>query len=189
MKRLRFAALALCLIPFVPASAQAPGPSASPKATLADVAFITGQWADASEKHLSEEVWTAPSGDSMVGMWRYVADGKMQTFAVLSIREEAGGPVLRMRHFDAEFVAREEKAAAVVLPLVEKGERYVRFEGPAVGSPGLVTMVYKRDRDELTGRMTKEGKSEEFRFRLKRWSGMSGAERSRGHRVSEGPRS
>ena len=46
--------------------------------SCARVAVALCHWVDDSEGGLSEEVWTAPSGDSMIGMWRYVAKGKVQ---------------------------------------------------------------------------------------------------------------
>jgi hypothetical protein len=187
MKTPRLAVFVFCLLPAVPASAQAPGRSAPPTPALPEVAFLAGQWAEVSEKVLSEEIWTASSGDSMAGIWRNVTDGKLQSFALLSIREEGGVPVLRLRHFDADLVPREEKA--LVLKLVDKGDRYARFEGSAAGSSGPVTLVYKRDGDALSGTLTRDGKTEDFRFRLRRWGGASSNDRFRHRRPNEGPRS
>ena len=187
MKTPRLAAFVFCLLPAVPVSAQAPGRSAPPKPALPEVAFLAGHWAEASEKVLSEEIWTAPSGDSMTGMWRSLADGKVQNLALLSIREEGGVPVLRIRHFDADLVPREEKA--LILKLVDKGDRYARFEGSAAGSSGPATLVYKREGDALSGTLTRDGKTEDFRFRLRRWGGVSSSDRFRQRRLNEGPRS
>lgn len=94
-----------------------PGPSAAPaqpgapasKPALAQLAWIAGHWVDESDGTLSEEIWTAPSGDSMIGMWRYVGKGKLQIFEILSITDEAGGPVFRLRHFDPRMVARARR--------------------------------------------------------------------------------
>jgi len=129
---------------------------------------MSGHWVDASEKHFSEEVWTAPSGDSMIGMWRLVTDGKVRIFELLSLKQEGEGVVLRIRHFDPSFVSREEKTTPVALPLVERRERFARFTGPAVGSPGEVTLAYQREGETLTGTLTKGEKSQEFRFRLRK---------------------
>ena len=51
----------------------APPPGA---ATLADVAFMAGHWIGGEAGDLSEEVWSSPEGDSMMGMWRYVEKGR-----------------------------------------------------------------------------------------------------------------
>jgi hypothetical protein len=171
-----------------PGSASAPETASAPtKAPLANVAFLAGSWTDAAGSRASEEVWTTPSGDSMEGMWRSLADGKVQGYALASIREEAGGTVLRIRHFDAGLAPREEKA--LVLNLVESSERFARFEAPAAGAAGPAAIVYKRDGDMLTATLTKDGKSEEFRFRMKRWGGFGGPDRFRRRRPGEGPSS
>jgi len=187
MKTRWTAALALALLVSYTAPAQTPQP---PKPKLQDLSFLSGHWVDSSERHLSEEVWSQPSGDSMVGMWRYVSEGKVRLFELLSIREEADGVVLRLRHFDPGFVAREEKEAPVVLPLVERTERSARFSRPASGSAGELTLSYRRDGDALKATVTKEGKSEEFRFRQMRNDGTGPSRRWPGRRAvpkSEAP--
>ncbi|HUM00781.1 MAG TPA: DUF6265 family protein [Thermoanaerobaculia bacterium] len=180
------AALGLALLVSFPLLAQTPAP---PKPTLKDLGFLAGHWVDSSERHLSEEVWSQSSGDSMVGMWRYMSEGKTKVIELLSIRDEAGGPVLRIRHFDADLVAREDKGAPVALPLVERSERYARFSGPAAGGKGAVTVSYQRDRDGLKATVTKDGSSEEFRFRQSRDEGPGSPRRWHGGGGRPAPKS
>ena len=135
------------------------------KRTVADVAFLAGHWVDVTGRNLSEEIWTLPAGDSMAGVWRYVEEGRVRIFELLAIRQEAGGPVLRLRHFDPDLVAREEKGAPVVLPLVATERQSARFEGPDIGGAGTVSLAYRRDGESLAVTLTRAGKSEEFRFR------------------------
>jgi hypothetical protein len=137
-------------------------------ATLADMSWLTGSWADDSGGNLSEETWTAPSGDSMQGMWRYVTGGKARIYEILTVTAEDGGLVMRIRHFDPKLVGREEKAAPVALKLVASKERSAVFEGPEVGSstPGLVRLSYARPTDDtLVVTLEKAGKKEGFTFR------------------------
>jgi len=47
-----------------------------------DLSWLAGRWVDDSGGNLSEEVWTAPSGDSMQGMWRYVVSGKTRIYEI-----------------------------------------------------------------------------------------------------------
>ena len=138
----------------------------APEAKLSDLAWIAGRWVDDRDGNLSEEVWTAPSGDTMLGMWRYVAGGKTRVVEILRIAVEDGGPVLRLRHFDRELVGREERTQSVVLRLVEWKRRSARFQGPPVGASGLVTIHYRRpDDDRLVVTLEKEGGREDFAFR------------------------
>jgi hypothetical protein len=137
-------------------------------ATLADVAFVAGHWVGGDPGDLSEEVWSAPEGDSMVGMWRYVAKGRTRIYEILTLTAEGPNVVLRIRHFDPKLVAREEKGKAVELPLVAKGPREAVFEGPEYDVKGTVRLTYRRsDDDTLTGVLEKEGTKQEFRFRRK----------------------
>ena len=164
MKRfwLGFAAVALASVAGF-AQTTAPAPS---RAVLSDLSWMTGRWVDESAGNLSEEVWSAPSGDSMMGMWRYVSGGKVAIFEILTITVEPGGIVLRLRHFDPDLAAREEKGTPVELALVGWTEREATFEGPAVGAAGQVRLTYRSPSDdELVSVLEKEGRRQEFRFR------------------------
>jgi len=138
-------------------------------ATLADVAFMAGHWVGGEGGDVSEEVWSAPEGDSMMGMWRYVTKGQAGIFEFLALKAEGPHVVLRIRHFDPKLVGREEKDRAIALPLVGKGPGEAVFEGPEYGGQGTVRLTYRRgEGDTLTGVLEKGGKKEEFRFRGRR---------------------
>jgi hypothetical protein len=137
-------------------------------ATLADVAFMAGHWVDESAEHLSEEVWTEPSGDSMLGMWRYVAGAQARVLELLTLKAEGGFVVLRLRHFDSWMVAREDKDAPVALRLVAKEASAAIFEGPEVGGAGRVRLTYRRTGpDTLVSVLDKGGEPQQFSFRLR----------------------
>ncbi|HQN07120.1 MAG TPA: DUF6265 family protein, partial [Thermoanaerobaculia bacterium] len=56
------------------AAAEGPAPRpalrAAVAASLADVGWLSGKWVVENGETYSEEWWSAPSGDSMVGAWR-----------------------------------------------------------------------------------------------------------------------
>ena len=163
MKRGPILAVVLLLAEAMPVRAGAAPPPIP--ATLADVAFMAGHWVGGDPGDLSEEVWSAPEGDSMVGMWRYVAKGRARIFEILTLTTEGPNVVLRIRHFDPKLVAREEKDKAVELPLVAKGPREAVFEGPEYDAKGTVRLTYRQDGDSLTAVLEKAGGKQEFRFR------------------------
>ncbi len=166
MKTLSAAALLLLAASTAALAQSAPAPS---RAVLSDLSWMAGRWIDDSGGNLSEEIWSAPSGDSMMGMWRYVSGGKARIFELLTISVEPAGIVLRLRHFDPELVAREEKGTPVELSLVGWTPGEAAFEGPAVGAPGLVRLTYRSpSEDTLTSTLEKEGKKQEFSFRRAR---------------------
>ena len=130
------------------------------------MAFIAGHWVGGDPGDLSEEIWSAPEGDSMVGMWRYVAKGRARIYEILTLTAEGPDVVLRIRHFDPKLVAREEKDRPVELPLVAKGAREAVFEGPEYDVKGPVRLTYRGGEDgTLEVVLEKEGKRQEFRFR------------------------
>jgi Domain of unknown function (DUF6265) len=145
------------------AQISAPAPS---RAVLSDLSWMSGRWIDDSGGNLSEEIWSAPSGDSMMGMWRYVSGGEVRIFELLTVSVEPTGIVMRLRHFDPDLAAREDKGNPVTLALVGWKPREAAFEGPAVGAPGLVRLTYRRlSEDTLTSTLEKDGRTQEFTFR------------------------
>lgn len=146
--------------------ATAPSPPAAAPASLADVAFMAGHWLGGEGGDVSEEVWTAPEGDTMLGMWRYVSKGQARVLELLSLRAEPDGVALRLRHFDPRLVAREDKETPLVLRLVRRAPGEATFEGPAVGAAGTVRLTYRREgADGLVSILDKGGSPQEFHFR------------------------
>jgi hypothetical protein len=171
MSRTAAGILALALLALSPAQAAPPAPQAAAAApALAPVAFIAGHWVGEDAASLSEEVWTAPAGDSMLGMWRLVAGGRLRISELLSITAGEDGVVLRLRHFDPRAVAREEKDRPLALKLVRAAEGEAVFEGPGVGADtGLVRLTYRRTGpDALLVTLDKGGTGQPFAFTRKR---------------------
>jgi hypothetical protein len=121
----------------IQAQAQTPAAAASKaenkavdKATLADVAFIAGTGTGSMGGGVIEEQWSAPAGDSMMGMFRYTKDGRAVFYEFLLIEQTATGPVLRLKHFNPGLIGWEEKAEVFSYPLVELQPRRAAFERP-----------------------------------------------------------
>ena len=147
-----------------PALAQG-GPA---KATLADVAFIAGHWKGDVGGSLSEEVWTSPAGDSMVGMWRLVTDGQVRVFEFLTIVQDTDGPTFRLRHFDRQGVGREEKDKPIALKLVSWKPGEAAFEGRDATGTGTMRLTYRRTGDATLAVTLEKPNTppQEFTFRL-----------------------
>ena len=156
----------LTLVSLAAGGGAARAETAAPRASLADVAFIAGHWKGDLGGSLSEEIWSAPSGDNMMGMWRLVGGGQVKLFEFLNIVQEAEGPVFRLRHFDRQGVGREEKDKPLVLKLVSSKPREAAFEGGE--GAGTVRLTYRRTSDEaLSVTLEKTGQPpQEFTFRL-----------------------
>jgi hypothetical protein len=159
--------LVLVLAPVL-SGAEPPVPAATPRpgisSTLRDVSFMVGRWVDEEKGTLSEEIWSVPGGDSMMGMWRLSVGGKAKVFEFLTMVEEEGRVTFRLRHFDRRGVAWEEKDKPLVLPLVVKGASLAVFEGD--GKSGILRLTYRREGEALVGRLEKAGEAPvDYRFR------------------------
>lgn len=132
---------------------------------LADVAWMAGQWQDRSGGGLSEEVWTAPEGDCMLGMWRMVSGGAARIYEMLLVRQDEKGVTFTLRHFDPRLHAREEKDAPLVMALVRASPEEAVFEGRS-STGGLLRLTYRRQGpDALAVTLEKDtDRPETFRF-------------------------
>ncbi|MBX3365137.1 MAG: hypothetical protein KF866_10255 [Phycisphaeraceae bacterium] len=102
--------------------------TAQAEPSLADVAFIAGAWRSEVRGQVYEEYWTAPSGSSMLGMFRWLGDdGRIRLLELLSITHEPDGVMLRLRHFRPGLIAWADEDQPSPLALVEHGAGLARF--------------------------------------------------------------
>jgi hypothetical protein len=90
-----------------------------PKATLEDFRWIVGHWTGTGLGGTSEEMWMPPAGGAILGSFRQLKDGKIAFYELLTLLERDGTVVLRLKHFNADLTAWEEKAQVLEFPLVE----------------------------------------------------------------------
>jgi len=95
-----------------------------------DLAFLAGRWQGGVAGGLFDEEWSSPSADSMMGMFRYMENGKVQFYEFMTIEATPAGPVLRLRHFDPGLAAWEDKDAALSFPVTSFAENQVVFATP-----------------------------------------------------------
>jgi hypothetical protein len=136
----------------------------SPKARLEDVAWLTGRWVGEFMGGRGEEVFSPPEGDTMIGMFRLVRDGKIVFSELIYIVEEEGSLVLKLKHFDRELKGWEEKDVVRAFPLVKRTETEAYFDSITYrkeGVDGMRFFVAVRQKNgeiqELEGRHKKVG--------------------------------
>jgi len=69
----------------------AAGPSEAPAPTIADLAWMAGDWEILSDRTHVEEHWIQPSGGTMLGMGRTVAGDKTLFFEYLRLESRPEG--------------------------------------------------------------------------------------------------
>ena len=133
-------ALSMCMLAatvassFLPAHVQANGgddlQTSSAKEQLKSLHWIQGAWGKTDGEDVLDEVWSAPSGDSMMGVFRWTKGGKVSLFELLTITIDDGRLVFRFRHFSREQVPWEGKDDALTFYLKSIRDGEVVFENP-----------------------------------------------------------
>lgn len=109
--------------------------SLRPKASIKDMAWLTGHWRGLALGGISEEIWAEPAGGAMMGSYRLVKDGKVVFYELLAIVEEAGSLAVKLKHFHPDLKGWEEKDEVREFPLVKLSDREIFFDG----------MTFRRD--------------------------------------------
>jgi len=119
--------------------------------TLADVAWLAGNWAGPGLGGSCEEIWVAPLAGckEMMGMFRCVRDGKIVITEHMTLVEADGTLAMKIRHFDAAFNAREDKDKPTVFKLVKLDKGVAYFDGVTVqktdGGVSIYVGLHQKD--------------------------------------------
>lgn len=121
-----------------------------PDDSLAQLKFLAGVWKGEMNGDLVEEHWSEPAGESLVGMFRWVGkDSKVRLYELLTIKSEADGPTLRLRHFDGAFTPwASERDGVPSLRMSECAGTRVVFTN--VANAGLKSCEYEVKGDLLS---------------------------------------
>ncbi len=102
---------------------------ARPAATLADAAILVGSWEGEAFGRRIEEVWDPPSAGSMLGMFKLFDEDGVAFYELMLIVVEEGTLSLKVRHFNADFTAWEDKDEDVTFRLVAIDDDALHFGG------------------------------------------------------------
>lgn len=137
--------------------------AASPPAKIADFAWLEGTWIGTGLGGQAEESYSAPLGNAIVGTFRFVKDGKPVFYELVTVVEEGGSVLIRLKHFHPNLVGWEEKDKSVEFKLVALDGQTAYFDGQTLRREGdaLYTAVLIK---------AKDGKEsvEQFSYKLKK---------------------
>jgi hypothetical protein len=111
------------------AVAHAPG-------TVPGLSWLSGCWHGGSASRQTEEHWSKPAGDSLIGMSRTIRDGKTVAYEFLQIRREGE---------EVHYIAQPNGGPKTAFKLVRSGEREVVFENPEHDFPQRI--LYRLEPD------------------------------------------
>ncbi|MDH4072640.1 MAG: DUF6265 family protein [Gammaproteobacteria bacterium] len=113
-----------------------------PAATLDAASFLVGSWVGTAFGEKAEESWSAPTGDSMVGTFKLFSGDEPAMYEIMLLTVEDGTLSLKVRHFNADFTAWEDKGDYVNFQLVKHDDGELHFGGLS---------FYRRGDDRLDG--------------------------------------
>lgn len=138
----------------------------SPPATLAEMNWLVGHWTGNAFGGLSEEIWSQPQNGAMMGMFRQINNGKTVFYELMTLVEENGSILMRLKHFNPNLTGWEEKDKTVDFKFVGKKDGVIHFEGMAFRPEGK-----PEGKDAVTiyvAMRQKDGSVHEEAFRYKR---------------------
>lgn len=101
----------------------------SPRATLQDITWIQGHWRGEAFGGIVEEIWTPPLGGSMMCAFKLVVNNEVRFYEIVTLSEENGTLMLRLKHFHKDLKGWEEKDETVDFPLVKVTPGKMFFDG------------------------------------------------------------
>lgn len=117
-------------------------PDSRPAATLDDVSWLVGNWSGEAFGNTFEEGWNPPSAGSMIGFFKLMDGDQVVFYELLLLVEEEGSLSLKVKHFNPDFTAWEEKADYVTFRYIKSDENAVHFSGIS---------FYRIDDDNMNG--------------------------------------
>jgi len=101
-----------------------------PKATINDIAWLAGHWKGTALGGVTEEIWSPPMANSMMGSYRLIKNDTLIVFyEIVTITENNGSLTLKLKHFNKDLTGWEEKNEVREFKLVKKEKNKLWFEG------------------------------------------------------------
>ncbi|WP_369994189.1 DUF6265 family protein [Winogradskyella sp.] len=96
---------------------------------LENIAWIAGTWHGQAFGGIAEEIWSKPSGGSMMATFKLTANNQVKFYEIEIIREIGNTLILQLKHFGSDLKGWETKDETVDFPLIEITVNKVVFEG------------------------------------------------------------
>jgi hypothetical protein len=129
--------------------------------SIDDAAWLAGRWVGEGLGGHVEESWSAAMGGQMVGHFALVQNNRPVFYEIMLIDVQPGGLRLRVKHFNPDFTAWEDKAGWHSFEPVAAAREDLRFRG----------LWLRRDKEELLITVTlrgDDGVPKEHLLRLRR---------------------
>ncbi len=102
---------------------------AQEKISINQFSWLTGHWIGDGFGGESEEIWSEPKAGSMVGLFRHIDKGENNFYEIFSLYEDEGSITFRLKHFNPDMIAWEDKEDFVQFPFIAVEEGKATFKG------------------------------------------------------------
>lgn len=130
-------------------------------ATLSQMAWLTGHWLGDGLGAVVEETWLPASGGALAGVFRLVRGDSVEFYELVTLAEEQGSLVMRLKHFRSDLVGWEARDLPVAFPLL-------RVEANRFWFDGLTMQQVSADEMHVWVALERAGNVEEALFRYRR---------------------
>ncbi|WP_396603222.1 DUF6265 family protein [Algibacter sp. R77976] len=96
---------------------------------LENIAWISGHWKGEAFGGITEEIWSEPSGGSMMASFKLINDGKVSFYEIEIIREIENSLILQLKHFNNDLKGWETKEETIDFPLIKITPNKAIFDG------------------------------------------------------------
>jgi len=107
--------------------------------SIQDLDWIVGYWTGTGLGGECDELWLPAMDNSMVGTFRFAMDGKLVFAEYMNMVEEDGKLSLKIKHFNRDLTAWEEKEKWTVF-------KFIKSEGQTAFFSGI---TFHREGDEM----------------------------------------
>ncbi|MCP4703904.1 MAG: hypothetical protein GY865_04785 [candidate division Zixibacteria bacterium] len=103
-----------------------------------DFEWLAGSWEGEAFGGNFEEVWSPATAGSMCGTFKLFSNNKVSFYEIFTITIDSTGPVLRLKHFNADLTGWEEKDEVISFPYIDCNKNELQFDG----------LIYRKISDE-----------------------------------------
>ncbi len=116
-------------------------PLADPRIT--DLQWLSGNWTGSHGEDQIEEYWSPLTAGTMMGMFRWIHEGRVRFYEFMTIEREGRELLLRIKHFNPGLLGWEEKDTSTEFVLVQISRDEAVFLERNVKKPPAPWMIYR----------------------------------------------
>lgn len=111
--------------------------------SVTELNWLSGAWQGSVGDDQIEEHWSKVAAGTLMGMFRWMHEGQVRFYELLTIEPQDDHLAMHIKHFDPGLIGWEEKDQVVTLVLVKVSEREAVFY--RAGGEQPLWLFYRRE--------------------------------------------